>query len=64
MQRQEIGESIRRLRNLTGLTQREFSQKYHIPMNTLGKWEAGLRHPPAYVEELLSFRIRAELEQV
>ena len=58
--KQETREFIKHLRKRTGLTQKEFSQKYNIPFDTLAKWEAGLRNPPAYVVELLDFRIQNE----
>ncbi len=49
---------IKELRALTGLSQAKFSQKYGIPKRTIEDWEAGRRTAPAYVEDLLEFRIR------
>lgn len=49
---------IKELRALTGLSQAKFSQKYGIPKRTIEDWEAGRHDPPAYVEDLLEFRIR------
>lgn len=49
---------IKEIRKLTGLTQRQFAEKYHIPIGTFQKWEAPVesinhRDCPAYVCELL-----------
>lgn len=49
---------IKELRALTGLSQAKFSQKYGIPKRTIEDWEAGRRVAPAYVEDLLEFRIQ------
>ncbi len=60
MSSSELTERIRSLRKKTGLTGEQFSQKYHIPFNTLRKWEGGFRTPPIYVVELLEYRIKGE----
>ena len=52
--------TIKELRALTGLSQVKFSQKYGIPRRTIEDWEAGRHDPPAYVEDLLEFKIRHE----
>lgn len=41
------------LRELTGLSQQAFSDKYGIPRRTLQDWEYGRRTPPEYVIKLL-----------
>lgn len=50
--------TIREIRALTGLSQVKFSKKYGIPRRTIEDWEAGRHDPPAYLEDLLEFRIR------
>ena len=45
--------SIKALREMTGLSQQAFSDKYKIPKRTIENWEAGSRVPPAYVVNLL-----------
>lgn len=50
--------TIREIRALTGLSQAKFSKQYGIPKRTIEDWEAGRHVPPAYVEDLLEFRIR------
>lgn len=49
---------IREIRMKTGLTQKEFAKKYHIPERTLSNWEvpeesSNYRECPEYVIELL-----------
>ena len=52
--------SITNLRSTTGLTQKAFSDRFHIPIRTLQDWESGRRNPPPYVLELLEYRILSE----
>lgn len=52
---------IDRVKALRGaLTQQEFSKVYGVPLRTLQSWEIGDRVPPAYVLDLLEFRIKHE----
>lgn len=51
---------IKRIRELTGLSQPKFCEKYGIPHVTLRKWEQGHRSPPDYVVELLEFKVRED----
>lgn len=44
---------IKKIRELSGLNQSEFSRKYNIPLRTIQDWEAERRTPPEYVLELL-----------
>jgi DNA-binding transcriptional regulator YiaG len=41
----------------TGLSLPGFSTRYNIPVRTLQDWKGGIRVPPAYVLELLDFRV-------
>lgn len=55
--------TIKELRQLTGLSQKAFSDKYGIPLRTIENWEgtsASHREPPQYVTDLLEFRIKNE----
>ena len=50
---------IKRLRHSSGLTQKEFSTRYQIPLKTLQNWETDNSSPsartcPLYVVSLLS----------
>lgn len=45
---------VREIRKTTGLTQKDFSARYHIPLQTLKQWESSPqstshRAPPEYV---------------
>ena len=50
--------SIKDIRVATGMTQKEFSEKYGIPIDTLKGWESGKRVPPEYVERLLAYYVQ------
>lgn len=49
---------VRQARNHTGLTQKAFAQKFHIPLGTLRDWEQARVSPPpfalAYITLILS----------
>lgn len=45
---------IRELRDITGMTQKEFSNMYGIPLSTLRKWEQGDSSPAPYVLNLIA----------
>lgn len=46
-------ERIIAIRSKSGLSRKEFSEKYDIPYRTLQNWELGLRECPGYVIRLL-----------
>ena len=48
------------LRNLTGLSQQGFSDKYGIPKRTIEDWERGKRKPPEYVVKLLERAVKED----
>lgn len=49
---------IRALRAETGLTQAGFSAALGIPRRTIQSWEMGERECPAYVIDLIAYRVR------
>ncbi len=49
----DMHKNIKELRELTGLSQSQFSKEFNIPIRTLQKWESGERIPPEYMEGLL-----------
>lgn len=58
---------IKEIRAITGLTQRRFAEKYHIPIGTYQKWEAPTesinhRECPLYVKELLERAVREDFQ--
>lgn len=46
--------SIREFRDMTGETQKEFAERYQIPLSTLKKWEQGTASPAPYVLQLIA----------
>ena len=56
----DIAESIRDLRESTGMSRKEFSEHTGIPVRTLEDWEAGRRTPPEYIPRLLAYQIKFE----
>ena len=53
---------MKRLRGYTGLTQKDFAEKYHIPLPTVRCWDQGQRVAPEYVYFLLSEVIKNDRE--
>lgn len=51
---------MKEIRKKTGLSQRKFAAKYEIPQITVESWEQEVRTPPAYVLDLLNFKVEAE----
>ena len=45
--------NISDLRKKAHMTQKEFSQKYDIPLRTIQKWERNGSTPPEYIIELI-----------
>lgn len=45
--------NIKEIREITGLSQSKFAEKYQLPVRTLQDWEIGRRNPPIYVISLL-----------
>lgn len=44
---------IKEARMAAGLSQKEVSERFEIPLRTLSHWENGDRKPPAWAEKLL-----------
>lgn len=53
--------TIKEIRKLTGLTQKQFAEKYHINFSNIRNWEIGHRNCPEYVMELLEFKVKEDL---
>lgn len=53
---------IKELRKLTKLSQKQFSEKYGIPLPTIRHWEQGQRECPQYVIDLLEFKVKEDLK--
>lgn len=50
-------QSIKEIRQSTGLSQAKFGEALNIPKSTLQDWEQGLRKCPEYVAELIAYRV-------
>lgn len=50
-------QSIKEIRQSTGLSQVKFAAALNIPKNTVRDWEQGVRQCPAYVAELIAYRV-------
>lgn len=48
-----VREQVKAIRAKSGLSQAQFSERYHIPKRTIEGWEMGVRECPVYVVELL-----------
>ena len=56
---------IKSIRMISGMTQKEFAEKYHIPLQTLKQWESAknsssYRKPPEYVTYMLKAMVYAD----
>ena len=51
---------IKELRELTGLSQQQFADKFKIPVNSIRNWEQGKRTPPEYLPGMIEEIIRLE----
>lgn len=53
--------NVRTLRNITGLTQAEFGNRYMVPTRSIQNWESGDRESPKYVRYLLMTNVLADV---
>lgn len=53
--------TIKELREITGLSKAEFGRRYNIPYRTIQNWENGQRECPIYVQELLEFKVKHDV---
>lgn len=51
-------ETILEIRQATGLNRKQFSDALRIPYRTVEDWEKGARACPAYVAELIAYRVQ------
>ena len=56
----EAAEKIRKIREQTGLTRKDFSIRIGIPLRTIEDWEAGRRRPPEYIPRLIEYQLKYE----
>lgn len=53
-----IADTIKELRESTGMSRKAFSEHTGIPVRTLEDWEAGRRTPPAYIPRLIAYQLK------
>ena len=56
----ESADKIRKLREQTGMTRKDFSIHIGIPLRTIEDWEAGRRRPPEYIPRLIAYQLKYE----
>ncbi len=56
----EAAEKIRKIREQTGLSRKDFSIRIGIPLRTIEDWEAGRRRPPEYIPRLIAYQLKYE----
>ena len=54
--------NIKQLREITGLTQQKFGERFKIPLRSVQNWESGQRQPPEYVPRLIEMQLILENE--
>lgn len=55
-------ETVKDIRERTGLSQSAFAEKYRIPVGTLMGWEINRREPPEYVVGLLKRAVEEDFK--
>lgn len=53
-------ENIKHIRKRAGLTQKAFAEYFKIPLRTVENWEGGQRVAPAYLVELIEYKLENE----
>ena len=51
-------ETVKKIREMTGMNRKEFCAYFQIPYRTMTDWERDTRHAPDYVIRLLEYYIR------
>ena len=54
---QKVGQEIKKVRYRMGMTQKEFSETFGIPMGTLRHWISGDRECPVYTKRMLAYMV-------
>ena len=56
----EAREELKKLRESTGMTRKEFREHFEIPYMTETDWELGNRRVPQYLLRLMAYKIEIE----
>lgn len=57
----DCAEAVKKMRSEMGLNRRQFCDYFGIPYRTVCDWEAGKRHMPDYVLNLMEYK--AEMDK-
>jgi len=52
--------TFKELRNLSGMTQVQFSKYFDIPKRTIEDWDRGARKCPEYLLNLMEYKLKKE----
>ena len=52
--------TIKEMREAAGMTQKAFSEYFHIPKRSIENWESGTRAAPSYLVELIEYKLIGE----
>lgn len=52
--------TVKNLRELSGMSRPQFAEYFNIPYRTVQNWEIGLRECPAYLIELMQYKLEHE----
>ena len=52
--------SIKELITASGMTQKDFSEYFGIPIRTIEDWSTGKRKPPSYLIDLMLYKLKKE----
>ena len=58
----ESTSEIKRIRSISGLSRKDFAERYKIPIRTLEKWERQESNPAEYVVLLLERAVREDFK--
>lgn len=48
------------LRAASGMTQKRFSEYFHVPLRTVENWSSGVSRCPEYLLELMLYKLEKE----
>lgn len=51
---------IKKLRESTGMSRKDFSKHTGIPVRTIEDWESARRTPPDYIPRLIAYQLKYE----
>ena len=56
-------ETVKKIREMTGMNRKDFSDWLGIPYRTMQEWELGRRQMPDYVLRLIAYKVRVEMSE-